>query len=354
VRNPYDLERDPGASSSGTAAAIASNLALVGLAGDGAGSTRLPASFCNLVGLKPTVGLISGHGCFYGVKGQATLGPMSRTVTDAALMMDAMVGYDEEDLQTAVNAFAIPPVGGSFAAELGKLDIGSTKLGVIRALFGDDQNPEQAAVNSVVNGFLGKLEEAGSSSVGIEIAGLKHYLESTNLFLSRNRGDMDAFLKPVLGIDLAEMYATKKHPPWNVMIPYIVTQGAASQYEFDGYAKQLDLREEFQLAVASSMLKHGVSAFVFPTAKQAAPRHADIDFKMRAYFPTNTGFATQLRWPAISVPIGFTDQGLPVGLEIVGPPFSDAALLKLAYGIEQLVQARRSPGLNQSSSTRNA
>ncbi|KAH8671638.1 amidase signature domain-containing protein [Xylariales sp. PMI_506] len=208
VRNPYDLDRDPGGSSSGTAAAVAANLALAGIGTDSSGSIRIPASFCGLFGLRPTVGLISKAGGLPGAKGQSTLGPMCRTVRDAALLMDAIVGFDEEDPQTGVLAMAIAgtqPPGASYAAA-------------------------------------------------------------------------------------------------------------------------------------------GVTALLYPTNKTVAPRAADIDRRLRAYFPTNTGLASQLRFPAATVPVGFSAvSGMPVGLEIMGTPFGDQVLIGLAYAVEQVTQVRRAP-----------
>src|SRR3978361_2395250 len=116
--NPYDITRETGGSSAGTGAAIAANYGLIGVGEDTGGSIRVPASFCNLVGLRPTVGMISRAGLSPLVKTQDTPGPMTRTVRDAALMLDVLVGFDEKDLYTTAVSIAGPPKGGSYASNL--------------------------------------------------------------------------------------------------------------------------------------------------------------------------------------------------------------------------------------------
>ncbi|KAH8878948.1 putative amidase family protein [Thozetella sp. PMI_491] len=350
TRNPYDLDRDPGASSSGTAAAVAANLALIGIGSDSGGSIRIPSTFCNLVGLRPTIGLVSLTGISKGVKGQSTSGPMGRTVKDVALLLDAIVGFDENDPSTALPAMHPPPPGGSYAAGLDRRNVLPARIGVVRFLFGDDSKVEHAAVNQVINSALDKLRAAGYEVVDVEVPGLKGYLASTSMFLTRSRADLDDYLKPKFGITLPEITASGKYPKENVMIPYVSAHGLANPHESGDYGKQVDQLQEFQQVVATTMLKHRVSALAFPTAKQTAPRFADIDQQMRGFFPFNIGFASQLRWPAISVPAGFTAERegtpqLPVGLEFVAQPFSDKTLLELGLAVEELVKARRTPPL---------
>jgi amidase len=346
VRNPYDLERDPGASSSGTAVAVAANLVMVGVASDSAGSVRLPASFCNIVGFRPTVGLISRYGSSPGILGQTTHGPMGRTVADVARMMDALSGFDEKDSMTAVHAVADALGQKSFAADLQSLPGGSAaKVGVIRGLFGKDTEPAQATVNRVINRALDSLRQSGVEVVDVDIPGLEDYLQGTSHFLTRARYDLDQWLKPNLGVTVAEIVSSGRCPPENVMIPFISKNGLETPYESGEYGKQVDLREEFQRTVLTAMLKHGVSALAFPSVKIPPPRYADIDIALRAYLPLNTGFASQLRWPSICVPAGFTSDDLPVGMEISGPPLQDRVLLSWAYRVEQTVKARRAPTL---------
>ncbi|KAI0154163.1 amidase [Xylariaceae sp. FL1272] len=346
VRNPYALDRDTGASSSGTAAAIAANMAVVGLGGDSGGSIRIPASMCNLVGVRPTVGLISASGILSGIFGQATLGPITRTVRDAAIMMDAMIDFDSVVHKSIVQSQVSLPVGGSFTAQLGSEKIPSLRLGVIKAFFGDDDDVEQHAVNDVINTALEALQSAGCELVDIDIPDLNNQLQSANVMLTRAKYDFNTFLIPTLGTTINEIVEKGQFPKENVMLPYVAAQGSMSPYDSLEYGKQVDQREKLQLIIASEMRRANVSALVFPTNKLPPPKYSDIDQAMRAYFPTNTGLASILRFPAVTVPAGFTaTSDLPVGLEIVGLPMWDQHLLNVAYVVEQLVKGRRAPRL---------
>jgi Asp-tRNA(Asn)/Glu-tRNA(Gln) amidotransferase A subunit family amidase len=275
---------------------------------------------------------------------------MGRTVADVARMMDALTGFDEKDSMTAVHAVANGPGTRSFAADLQTLPGGSTpKIGVIRGLFGKETEPDQVAVNAVLDQALDSLRRSGVEVVDVDIPSLEAYLQGTSHFLTRARYDLDQWLNPNLGVTVAEIASSGRCPPENVMIPFIAKNGLETPYESGEYGKQVDLREEFQRTVLMSMLKHGVSALAFPSVKIPPPRYADVDISMRAYLPLNTGFASQLRWPSICVPAGFTSNELPVGMEISGPPLQDRVLLSWANRVEQTVKARRAPTLKAAS-----
>ncbi|CAH0022439.1 unnamed protein product [Clonostachys rhizophaga] len=331
TRNPYDLARDPGGSSGGTATALAANLAVVGLGSDTGGSSRVPAAFCSLVGFRPTAGLISGYGGLRAVHGQSTVGPMARTVTDLALLLDAVAGYDENDSVTAIHARALDmPRGGSFASQFDTRS--PQRVGVIRAMFGDDTISEQRQVNEVIRAALDTLSRSGVTLVDIEVPNLTNYIAGSSVLLTRSRIDLEGFIKE--NFDL---------PKENVLVAYALPRVAPSPYESGEYGKQLDTRVEFDAVLSALMIKHQVSAFAFPEAKIPPPVSADIDAKMRLAVPANFAIASNLRWPAISVPAGFTSNGLPVGLELLSLPLKDQELLNLAYRVEQAVQGRKPP-----------
>lgn len=297
--------------------------------------------------MRPTVGLISKHGTSPGILGQSTLGPLGRTVKDVALMLDALVGFDEKDTQTGIHAQShLLPGKGYFLSLTAQIDGSTPRVGVIRSIFGSFETDEGQAVNAVTDQALASFRESGITLVDIELPRLKEFLEGSSLFFSRAKFDLDKFLTATFGVDVAKLVSSERLPPKNVMLPFIAKNGSSSPYEDKGYGKQVDLREEFQQSVLTEMCKHNVSAIVFPSVKIPAPRYAEIDSRtLRAYLPLNVGIASQLRWPAISVPAGFTDANVPVGLEIVGPPLKDQVLLSLAYRFEQAVNARRAPKL---------
>ena len=147
TRNPYDPAHDPGGSSGGTGAAVAANLGALGVGEDTGGSIRVPASFNNLVGLKVTPGLISRAGMSPLVEFQDSAGPMCRTVSDAATLLEVLAGFDPADpcTATAVIAGQVP-----YSQLLNRASLRGARIGVVRHAFGDAADPQAAAVNTVI------------------------------------------------------------------------------------------------------------------------------------------------------------------------------------------------------------
>ena len=358
TKNPYALERDPGGSSAGTGAAIAANLGLIGLGEDTGGSIRVPASFCGLVGLRPTPGLISRKGLSPLVVPQDTPGPMCRTVTDAALMLDAMVGYDEGDPYTATAVLTKRPHGGSYAGSLRVETIKQARLGILRKQgFGEDSDPECAVVNKVINNALEILQKAGTQVVDIEIPDLAATLAYTSTYFSRSRHDLDTFLaeKPHLSPNtISAIHAAGLHHPTLDLIDNIAASPPHPHHDPE-YHKRMEARDMFQKTLIGLYATHAIDALVFPDVRIAAPTHADLLAQRWSCleFPVNTILASHAWMPAISVPAGVTDRGereeeeekLPVGIEFVGLPYQEQKLLQLAFGVEELVMGRRTPRL---------
>jgi amidase len=350
--NPYNTLRETGGSSAGTGAAIAANYGLIGVGEDTGGSIRVPASFCNLVGLRPTVGMVSRAGLSPLVKTHDTPGPMARTVRDAALMLDALVGFDEKDLYTTAVSIAGPPKGGSYASNLTEKTLAGARIGVLKSVFGDDSDPECGAVNKTIRDALAKFT-TGTTLIDIDdIPNLKHYLGFTSTYNSRSHFDIDNFLKahPHLNLSLDELYESKSfHPALSLWQDIASPKAKTHPYDDPEYAGRLDEREEFQRIVIGIMAKHSLDALAYPSVRIPPPTVEDVvGPRFNEDFPTNTVIGSQLRMPAISVPVGFTEEGkehggLPVGLELLGMPYREQLLLELAFGIEQLTKARRAP-----------
>ncbi|KAF8848308.1 amidase signature enzyme [Acephala macrosclerotiorum] len=276
THNPYKLGHD------------VANFAILGVAEDMGGSIRCPASFTNLVGIRYTPGLIGRTGFCPLVKAQDTPGAVARTVKDCALMLDCLVGFDPKDEWTAAAITASKPKGGSYAAQLDPKAITKAKMGVISSLFGPHSDPACKAVNSVVAKACSTLEAVGTEFIDIELPGLKHYMDTTAAYVVRSRSDINGFL------------ATKPSPPRH------------------------------------SINKHGLEALAFPDVQIPPQRHEDCTnerFPTRWDFLTNTLLASQARIPAVSVPVGFTKDDLPVGLELVSQEYREQDLLELASGV---------------------
>ncbi len=344
TKNPYDLDRDPGGSSGGTGAAVSANLGAIGVGEDTGGSIRLPSSFDNLVGLKVTPGLISRTGMSPLVVFQDSAGPMCRTVTDTAILLEALAGYDPEDPYTATAAIAGPQ---SYAARLDANALQGATIGVVRALFGSESDAEAAAVNGVMQGALAALADCGATLVDVDIPDCAHYVEYTSLYINHSRHDIDKFLasRPQLPMrTVREIFEAKKYHPALDLFEAVV-EGPEDPYADPEYLPRYTARETFQRIVVNEMAKAGATALVFPTTQIPSPTRAELDAGRWTTFtyPTNTLVAAQTWMPAMSVPAGFTPAGVPVGMEIVGLPYREGDLLALAYAFEQATQHRRAP-----------
>ncbi|KAH9208972.1 amidase family protein [Leptodontidium sp. 2 PMI_412] len=347
--NPYDNTRETGGSSAGTGTAIAANMGLIGVGEDTGGSIRVPASFCNLVGLRPTVGLVSRAGLSPLVKTQDTPGPMTRTVRDAALMLDVLVGYDAKDPYTASAVIAGPPRGGSYASNLSEAALPKARIGVLNSVFGSKDLAECTSVNQVVRAALLKIGTTGATLVDIEIPDIDYYVHTSSTYMSRSRYDIDSFLAahPIIkDVTFESIHSAKKY---HQSLPLFRNMGAPKSYkhpyEDPDYAERLEVRQEFQRVVIGVMAEHNIDVIAFPSVQIPAPLVSDVlGSRFDNYFPTNTSIASQLHHPAISIPVGFTEgTGLPVGLEFVGIPYSEQRLLELAYSVEALIGARKAP-----------
>ncbi|KAK3616933.1 hypothetical protein LTR56_025615 [Elasticomyces elasticus] len=350
--NPYKLDHDVGGSSCGSAAAVAANLALLAVAEDTGGSIRCPASFTNLVGVRPTPGLISRSGFCPLVKVQDTPGPVARTVEDCARMLDCMVGFDPKDPFTGIAATAQKlglPKGGSYASGLvgGKNRLKTARIGVLRQLFGPDSDPACRAVNEVLNTAMDSLRQVGTTFVDVQMDKLIHYMTFTPTYLQRSRSDINSFLatKPHLPQDIADIVPDK---PEHEFLDFTcqMAHGPLEPTEDPTYVQKILDRDEFKRKLDCLLAEFELDALAFPDVQIPAPKHVDATngrFPTCWDFPVNTLLASQARLPAITVPAGFTQDGLPVGLELVGMEYQEQALLELASGVEGVLQARRAP-----------
>lgn len=341
TKNPYNLGCDPGGSSSGTGASIAANLAAIGLGEDTGGSIRLPASFNNLVGLKVTPGLISRAGMSPLVVFQDSAGPMCRTVTDTARMLDVLAGYDPADPYTAT---AVISGQVSYSKELRARALRGTRIGVVRELFGNNADAECCKVNTVIESALLSMEHAGAHIIDIQIPQLAHYVELSSMYVTHSRHDIDHFLqaRPQLPLrTLREIINAQKYHPKCDLLEALV-DGPGDPYSAADYYTRYMAREEFQRVVINEMAKSGAEALAFPTAQVPPPSRKELDAGAWPLleFPTNTLLAAQAWMPALSVPAGLTPDGLPVGLELVGFPFQEARLLSLGYSFERKTRKR--------------
>lgn len=314
VRNPWAPEYSSGGSSGGSAAAVAAGLCFGAIGSDTGGSIRQPAGYCGIVGLKPTYGRVSTRGVIPLSWSLDHLGPMTRTVRDAALMLQTLAGYDAED--TASVNLPVP----DYTELLGKET--SFRLGVPRAYFYEDLNPE---IQAAMTAALAVLEKLTASKRDVEIP----------------TGNEAAL--PVLS---AEAYAyhqenVAKHPELYHPATLKRIRGGA---EISAGAYIAARRQIEQLRRATPKTFESVDILVTPTSPVPPFRISelvgDLD-TLRAkeiLMLRNTRPFNAIGLPTISVPCGFTNAGLPIGLQLTGPAGGEAAVLALAYSYEQATE----------------
>ena len=346
TKNPYALDRDPGGSSSGTGSAIAANLGTIGIGTDCGGSIRLPASFDNLVGFRVTPGLISRSGVNPLVSHQDTAGPMTRTVRETAKLLDVLIGYDQDDGLTAKTELAT--VHGSYMDHLKPDALNGSRIGVLRDGFGDEDNPDAAPVNQVIENALTTIRNSGAELVDpVEIPDLNDYLEETMLYILQSKSDINDFLAtrdaPVDTVE--ELYENGQYHELLDLFIGFAEEGPEDLTDHLEYWRRLNAQQTFQQEILNVFAEHNLDAIVYPDVQVVPPKESELREEKYATmtFPTNTIIASQSLCSAMSVPAGFTDEGLPVGIEILGKPFDEPTLIELGYSFEQSTDHRQPP-----------
>jgi amidase len=343
TRNPYDLTRTPGGSSGGTAVAVAANFAAVGTGSDTGNSIRSPSSANNLVGIRPTSGLISRAGIAPVSSTQDAIGPITRSVADGARMLDAMAGYDPDDPITALNSGRIPPTYTAFLQN----GLKGARIGVLKTLFGN--RPEHREVNDVMEHAIEVLKQQGAVIVPVENAAL-----DTNMLVEKLSLEEFEF-KPQInhylenrgsGIpvhSLHEIIASGKYDK-----PTLQKRLALSEsldYLNDPEYKNRKIKiDALKIEAANLMAQNNLDALVYPHQRRLVVPIGET------FQPDRNGVLAALAgFPAIVVPAGFsaaTDRapiGVPVGIEFMARPWEEPKLLRLAYGFEQATHARKQP-----------
>jgi amidase len=336
--NPYDLTRTPGGSSGGTGAGVAANFAIAGIGTDTINSIRSPASANNLVGIRPTLGLVSRAGVIPYSFTQDAAGPLARTVTDAAKMLNVLVGYDPNDPATA---WSVGNIEKDYTKFL-KIDgVKGKRIGVLRNFFGNA--PINEEVNAIANRAVEDLRKSGAAIVELNTPDLDSAKISSDIsvHLYEFKPAINAYLvsgnAPVKSLE--EIIASGKfHPNIGDNI-----KKAQSLEMDDGYRLRLQKRSELQQRVMQIMADNRLDAIVFPHQKRLVVPIGETQVERNGALGSVTGF------PAIVVPGGFSSPtptaalGVPVGIEFVGRPWSEKLLIEISYAYEQATKHRRAP-----------
>lgn len=270
TQNPYDPTRDAGGSSSGSGAAVAAGMAVVGIGGDTGGSIRLPSSFCGLVGVRVTPGRISRDGMSALVTTQDTPGPMARSVEDAARILDVIVGFDEKDEYTSINALS---PAGSFVDAIKDLSIEGKRIGVLRQVFG-----KHTGVNRVMKIALNSIRSSGVELVDVSVPDLTHYNTYTSLYGTRSKSDINEFLaasEKLKHLNVQGMHAAGNYHKALDLLDVIV-KGPEDFQKDPELGARLLAQSKFQRLMAGVFAKYKLDALVYPTSQLPAPRTQDV------------------------------------------------------------------------------
>lgn len=343
-RNPYALDRTPSGSSSGSAAAVAANLCAVAVGTETDGSVVSPSSACSIVGIKPTVGLISRSGIIPIAHSQDTAGPMARTVTDAAILLGAMTGVDLLDEATDESAGKALNDYTRFLVPDG---LRGARLGIARSKFFDYNGATVHLIESAID----VMKQQGAVIVDpADIATAGQFDDSEfEVLLYEFKADLNKYLAglgpnaPVRSIkDIIEFNqrnSAREMPFFGQEILLMAEKKGALDSEDYRKALAKDLEFSREKGIDATLEKHKLDAIVTPTA--GPPPFTDL-VNGDASFGSSSTPAAVAGYPHITVPAGYVF-GLPVGISFFGRPYSEPVLLKLAFSFEQATKHRRPP-----------
>ncbi len=343
TRNPYALDRNPCGSSSGSGVAVASNLAAIAVGTETDGSVVCPSSANSLVGIKPTLGLVSRSGIIPIAHSQDTAGPMARTVADAAALLTALAGVDPED---AITAESRGRASADYTQFLDASGLKGARIGVPRKFFGfNDQ------VDKLINEAVEVMRKLGATIVDpaeIETAG-KFDDTELEVLLYELKADLNKYLTslgpraPVRSlkevIEFNERNAAREMPYFGQDL--FIKAEAKGPLTSKEYLEALAKNQKLAGAegIDAAMSKHKLDAMVAPTGGPPWPTDLVNGDHFTGGYSTPSAVAG---YPHITVPAGYV-HGLPVGVSFFGRAYSEPVLIKLAYAYEQATKLRRPP-----------
>lgn len=362
TRNPYDLRRVTAGSSGGTAAAVASNFAVLGLGTDTGSSIRGPSSHQSLVGFRTTMGLSSRDGIAPLNLSRDIGGPIARTVTDAAILLNVISGYDPADPITALSK---ENASEDYTVFLDEADVYGKRVGVLRQLFqepdpqttgpepsetSDEATIDKQTPTKVHPEVLRLLDQAlvDMTAAGVKVVdsvSIEHLdsLRAAFPSIPRMRYDFENYLstRPELPYkSLPEILASGDYHPY---LQYTLNQQVQDSLDptaHKDYPAYLKAQANLQAAVLQLMDDYSLDALVYPTYNYPPRLTGDLN----TTYGANSGtISPPTGFPAFNVPMGFSFGTLPAGLQLLGRPFSEPTLITIAYGYEQATKHRRKP-----------
>ena len=341
--NPFALDRTPGWSSAGTGAGLAAHFATVGLGSETGFSIRTPTSDSNLFGLSTTSGLISRAGQMWSYMTGERGGPMAHSVYDLAATLDIIAGFDSDDLWTA-NSLGRMPMA-SYVSFINPDGLRGARVGVLKEAW--DFSPVDPEVIEMAKQAIAVFGENGAAvfepvSLGIDLPGYIanngfparfERVAAVQQYLSRHGAEYPFKTARQLLLDHEDV---PERPADREQLEAPIDLDRDPKYR-----AALEGKARLRQAVVDLMDKYGLDALIYPHKLHGPLPIGPKDDEVRAYKPNQMSPLTGL--PAFIVPMGFTPAGLPVGLEILGRPWSEPTLIKLASGFEAVTNNRRVP-----------
>jgi aspartyl-tRNA(Asn)/glutamyl-tRNA(Gln) amidotransferase subunit A len=335
TRNPWDLERIPGGSSGGSAAAVAADECIASLGTDTGGSVRQPGSHCGVVGMKPTYGRISRYGVVAFASSLDQVGSLTKDVTDCALIMGVIAGHDPRD------STSIPEPVPDYSASL-RADASGLRIGVPQEYFGEGSDPE---VLQAVKRAIADLQSMGAKIQEVSLPGTPYAVAAYYLIataeassnLARYDGIKYGF-RAQDAADLQDLYFRSRSEGFGVEVKRRIMLGtyALSSGYYDAYYRKAQtvrtlIRREFDEVFQDC------DVLLTPVAPTAAFRIGEnTEDPLRMYLSDVFTVPVNLAGiPGLSLPCGFTKSGLPIGLQILARPLGEEAIFRVAYAYEQ-------------------
>jgi amidase len=342
VLNPYDLTRTPGGSSGGTGAALAANFAVLGTGSDTGQSIRSPASANALVGVRPTRGLVSRGGVMPNSLTQDEVGPLARTVKDAALLLDVMAGHDPRDPVTALGVGKAPA---SHATALNAQSLRGARIGVLGNLYGKEAR--HGEVNRVMEQAMRTMEAQGATVVRFTVPEYDALAANVGTDRWEARSAFDQYFaelgprQPVTSFrQLVDSRTASPDIQKTMEAEIAIEDGLANAT----YRERMLNRDKLRVLVAGKMAELKLDAILYPLQRVlVAPAGQPDQPERNGVLSHGTGF------PAVTFPAGFSAPtasaplGVPIGAELLALDFSEARLLSFAYAFEQAAHARKPP-----------
>lgn len=324
TNNPYILKENPCGSSSGTGAAVSANLAVVGIGTETNGSIICPSVRCGLVGLKPTLGLVSRSGIIPIAHSQDTAGPMTRTVADAAILLGVLTGTDKRDSITSQSKNGAK----DYTKFLNKDGLRGARIGVARQFFGRNEK-----LKAIIEPQLKMIAESGATLVDVTFPAVPNFNDDElNLLLYEFKADLNQYL-------------AGRKSPYKTLADLIKFNEENKSREMPLFGQELFIQAETKGDLQTAEYKTILQKLKTATQKDGIDAIV-VKNKLDALVSPTVGGAWSIAaiagYPSITVPAGMID-GIPAGILFFGRAFTETSLIKFAYAYEQMTKARQTP-----------